>query len=102
MSEHDVVHAELRSIRDDVSEIKGAVARVAEALERLARLEERQATASAALERAFGAIAKMETRLRGLEQAQPVQQMTSDWVGKGVWAALGAAGLFVLKKLGVV
>lgn len=102
MSETEVMHAELRAMREDVSEIKGAVSKVADALERLARLEERHSTVAGALERAFVAISKIEGRLRELEQSQPVQKLTTGWVTNGVWAACGMLAMLVLKKVGVM
>ena len=102
MSETDVLHAELQAMREDVSEIKGAVSKVADALERLARLEERHSTVAGALERSFGAISKIETRLRELEQAAPVQKLTSGWVTNGLWLAAGGAVTMILKKVGVM
>lgn len=102
MSETDVVHAELRAVREDVTEIKGAVSKVADALERLARLEERHSTVAGALERAFSAIAKAEARLRDIEQAQPVNRLASGWVMNGAYAAGGMLAMLVLKKVGVV
>ena len=71
-------------------------------MERLARLEERHSTVASALERAFGAIAKIEVRLRELEQSQPVQKLTTGWVTNGVWAAGGMLAMAVLKKVGVM
>lgn len=102
MSETDVLHAELRAMREDVSEIKGAVSKVADALERLARLEERHSTVAGALERAFGAISKIEARLRELEQAAPVQKLTSGWVTNGVWGIVGMVAMLVLKHIGAM
>lgn len=102
MAETDVLHAEMRAMREDVSEIKGAVSKVADALERLARLEERHSTVASALERAFGAIFKIEARLRELEQAAPVQKLTSGWVTNGVWAAAGMVAMLILKKTGAM
>lgn len=102
MSETDVMHAELRAMREDLSEIKGAVSKVADALERLARLEERHSTVAASLERAFSAISKVESRLRELEQASPIQKLASGWVTNGVWAAGGMLAMMLLKKVGVM
>lgn len=102
MSETDVIRVELRAMREDLSEIKGAVSKVADALERLARLEERHSTVAGALERAFCSITKIEQRLSTIEIAQPVQKLTSGWVTNGVWAAAGMLAMFVLKNVGVM
>ncbi len=102
MSETDVIRAELRAMRKDVSEIKGALSKVADAVERLTRLEERYSALTAALERAFSSISKIEGRLSTLEIAQPVQKLASSWVTNGVWMVAGAAVMFVLKHVGVM
>lgn len=102
MADADVIKAEVQALRDDVGEIKGLMQKVADALERLARLEERHATVSSALERAFSSISKIEARVRTLELAQPVQKLTSGWVTNGVWAAAGMAAMFLLKHGGVL
>lgn len=98
----DVMNADLRAVREDASEIKGAMSKVADALERLARLEERQSTVTCAIDRAFGAISKIEGRVSELERAQPVQKLTTGWVTSGVWAAGGMLAMLVLKKVGVM
>lgn len=102
MSDVEVIKAELRGMRQDVSEIRGAMAKVADALERLARLEERHSTVSGALERLFVAVGKIESRLREIEQSQPVQKLMSGWVANSVWAGAGMAVMLVLKKVGVL
>lgn len=102
MSEIDVIQADVRALREDFSEIKGVLAKVADALERLARLEERHSTVAAAQERAFSALGKIETRVRELEMASPVQKLTTGWMTNGVWLAAGGAVTIVLKKIGVM
>lgn len=93
---------EIQAIREDIAEIKEAWKKVAEALERLARLEERHYTQASALERAFAAISAQDKRLRALEQAQPVQSLTSGWVINSAWAGLGMMVMLILKKVGVM
>jgi hypothetical protein len=110
MSNDAVSAVELRALREDVSEIRVAVAKVADALERLARLEERQVAISGSLERAFTAIGKVETRLRenveprlgAIEQNMPVQQLTSRWVERGVVAAATVVLVYVAKAVGLL
>lgn len=93
---------ELRALREDVAEIKGFMAKMADAIERLARLEERHGNTASALERAFSTLGKHETRLQALEKAQPIQAMTSGWVSNAAWAAVGVLVMFLLKKAGVM
>lgn len=100
MSENNI-HPALVALREDVSEIKGFMSKMADAIERLARLEERHGNTAIALERAFSAMGKIDARLQVLEKAQPVQDMTSNWVIKLIWAAAGMAAMFVAKKVGL-
>lgn len=57
-------NASLHALREDMSEIKNTQKSMASAINKLAVIEERQTTTANALERAFGAIAKLEDRLR--------------------------------------
>lgn len=117
MSDDGVSAEALSAIRDDMREVKDALKEMSAAVLRLAVLEERHQTVAAALDRAFGAISKLgdrvreieqalpdgaASRLRDLEQAQPVQRLTSGWVTGGVGVVAGALFMAVLKKMGVV
>lgn len=102
MADVDALQEALDGVRDDVKEIKSAMSRMAEAVVRLAVLEERHTTVSNALERAFGAISKLEARVRDLEQAQPVQRLTSGWMTSSVAFGAGVVAMFLLKKVGVM
>ena len=102
MADLQEIHPELRALREDVAEIKGFMAKMSEAIERLARLEERHGNTTAALERAFGAISKLNDRVTLLEKAQPVQNLTSDWVVRAVWAVAGMALMVLARKAGVM
>lgn len=101
MPENEVA-ADLSALREDLTDLKRSLAKVGEALERLVRLEERHANTASALERAFASLAKIDTRVRALELAQPVQKLTSGWVSNAAWAAFGVLAMFVLKKAGVL
>lgn len=102
MSDNNEIHPALLALREDVSEIKGFMSKMSDAIERLARLEERHVNTASALERAFIAIGKIETRITTLEKAQPVQSMTSNWLVNGAWAAVSVLALAAMKKLGVL
>ncbi len=98
MSDNGVLTEQVRSMRDDIGEIKGAMAKVAEALERLARLEERHANTAVALERAFKFLSDISKRVTTLEQAQPVQTLTSGWIIHLVSAGGGAIAMYIFNK----
>lgn len=115
-------HAELLTYRfeavsADLQEIKVTMRELAQAVQRLAVVEERQATTNDAVGRAFNEIERVikvqeginaritrleesvNARLTRLELAQPLQAQTTDWVQRVVWLIIAAA---VLAVLGVV
>jgi hypothetical protein len=74
----------------DITEIKATMGKVADALTRLAVMEERQQRGSSDLTRVFGRLDGHESRLNVLEQAQPLNKQTSEWVSKAIWAVVVA------------
>ncbi|MEN9903973.1 MAG: hypothetical protein RLZZ555_538 [Pseudomonadota bacterium] len=93
----------------DIAEMKSAIKEVAQALTKLALVEERQTHQSAALERAFKAFEmlgekfeKMDARVFELEKREQNQQRTSDWVDRAVWAIVAATAAAVASKLGMI
>lgn len=74
----------------DIAEIKGSMKEMTIALNKLAIVEERQSQDRSALDRAFKGVADHEVRIKRLEQAQPLQQQTTDWVQKALWLVVGA------------
>ena len=107
-SDINVVITRLGLLSEDVRELKETLRQIASAVTRLALVEERQMQTNEALSRAFKQIDKIdlkltavEQRLGALERMQPIQQQTNGWVMTAVWAAAGAAVMFVAKKVGV-
>lgn len=80
----------------DISEMKTSMRDMAQAITHLAVFEERQIHDRQALGRAFEQIEGHDGRIRTLELAQPIQQMTSDWVRKVVWLVMAAVMSSVL------
>lgn len=101
MTDHQDLKPAINSLREDVSEIKGFMSKMSDAIERLARLEERHCNTASSLERAFTSISKIDSRLAALEKSQPVQSMASGWIVNGAWTAVGILTLAALKKIGV-
>ena len=106
-SDINVVITRLGLLSDDVGELKETLRQIASAVTRLALVEERQMQTNEALSRAFKQIDKLdiklvsvEQRIGSLERMQPQQQQTSAWVTTMLWAAAGAAVMFVAKKVG--
>ena len=110
----------IEMISHKVSRIELSMDKLTEAITKLAVVEEKQAAASAALERAFMAIQKsdercqltfektvaklekVENRVDALEAAAPMQAQTSQWVNNAIWAAAALAGSVVVHKLGLL
>jgi len=71
--DQDVMQAEISSIKESMGEVKGTLSKMADALERLARLEERHANMASAVDRAFSTISKIELRVskNRIESARP-------------------------------
>lgn len=95
-----VIAVKLENLHNDVSTMQDVLKELAAAVTKLAVIEERQGQAAQALERAFIALEKLEVRMSVLEKAQPLQQQTTDWVGKAVWGTVIFAAGVVAKKLG--
>lgn len=92
----------IERISDGQDELKLSMQKMADAVSRLALVEERQANASTSLERMGGAINKMDKRLRTLEIAEPMQNKAVIWVDKIIWAAAGLSIAALINKLGVL
>lgn len=96
----------VETMSSDITEIKGAMRQVAEAITRLAVVEERQTAGAAALGRAFAEIDKvdrrvstLDTRVATLEQAQPLNKKTTEWVEKVFWLVIGAITSAILSTV---
>jgi len=96
-----LTHHMLR-IRESVDKMEASMAKMADALTRLALVEERQSATSSALERLGDAIEKLDGRLRKLEIAEPLQAKSSEWMMNAVWAGAGLAAMFVAAKVGLI
>lgn len=97
MPTDETMQAEIGSIRQSLAEVKNTMSKMADALERLARLEERHANTASALDRAFTALTRLEARIEAIERQQPVQKLTSDWVINLVWAVVGTGATLLVK-----
>lgn len=98
----EVIAVRLDNLHEDVSGMRDVLKELAVAVNKMAVIEERQGQAAQALERAFIALEKLETRTSTLEKAQPLQQQSADWVGKAVWSAVVVVAVLAAKKLGLM
>ena len=126
----EVLATKIEGLAQDMSEMKHGIAKMADALTKLAIIDERQTQTILAQERAFMALERVEERLRThelvckdqdkevrqliadsnerlsarvaeLEKAEPMQEQTGKWVMAAVWGAAGLLALFVAKQLGL-
>ena len=126
-----VLATKIEGLAQDMSEMKHGIAKMADALTKLAIVDERQTQTILAQERAFKALERVEerqrthelvckdqdkevrqliadsnerlsTRVAELEKAEPMQEQTGKWVMAAVWGAAGLLALFVAKQLGLM
>jgi polynucleotide 5'-kinase involved in rRNA processing len=79
-----VAIAKIDAITSDLADLKASMKELASAVSRLAVVEERQTTTNESIGRAFKQIDALTIRLTSLEQAQPIQKQSSDFVQSAV------------------
>ena len=123
-----VLATKIEGLAQDMSEMKHGIAKMADALTKLAIVEERQTQTILAQERAFKALERVEERQRQnelqcrdqekevrqliadsnerlsirvseLEKAEPMQAQTSKWVTAGVWGSLALLASFLVPRI---
>lgn len=103
----------LERLHDDVGDMKEALKELAASVSRLALVEERLGNTNQALERLFKAVEKLEVRVTAEENKTAAQAVTtavqtvtstrtSEWVDKGIWAALAGLGTYALTHIGFI
>lgn len=94
-----LLSAKLQTLHTDVSDIKGSLKDLAVAINKLALVEERLSNATAAQERSFKALEKLEERIDELEKKTVTSDSTSKWIDRGLIAALGAFFAFIWERV---
>ena len=123
-----VLATKIEGLAQDMNEMKHGIAKLADALTKLAIVEERQTQTILAQERAFKALERVEERQRTheivckdqdkevrqliadsherlsvrvgeLEKAEPMEAQTSKWVTAGVWGALALLASFIVPRI---
>ncbi len=123
-----VLSTKIEGLAQDMNEMKHGIAKMADALTKLAIVEERQTQTILAQERAFKALERVEERQRThelvckdqdkevrqliadsnerlsarvgeLEKAEPLQAQTSKWVTAGVWGTLALLASFIVPRI---
>ncbi len=97
-----ILSSRMETLHQDVGDIKNAMNTLSAAVTKLALVEERQANATAALDRAFKAIYEVERRLVEIEKKVPEYSKASIWIDRGIWGAAAAAVVYVAKKVGLI
>lgn len=92
----------LATLHTDVGEMKMAMKELTTAITKLALIEERQAHAAAAQERAFVVLSKLEARVSALESHAPSNKRISVWLDRATWAGLGLLAMMLFKKSGLL
>lgn len=92
----------LATLHDDVGELKKAMTDLASAMTKLALIEERQANAAAAQERAFAILERLEQRVASLELQAPAARRINAWFERGLWAGAGLIVMLFVKKVGLL
>ena len=123
-----VLATKIEGLAQDMNEMKHGITKMADALTKLAIVEERQTQTILAQERAFKALERVEerqrthelvckdqdkevrqliadsnerlsTRVAELEKAEPMQEQTGKWVMAAVWGALALLASFIVPRI---
>lgn len=104
LASEDVTELQLRSLYIGMTELKGQMEKLTEAVSRLAVIEERQTNVASALERAFQAISNQGDRIRVLEQgaiaAGEKHSGTAKWVDRALVGLAGFGAAVAAKMTG--
>jgi hypothetical protein len=88
--------AQQQMLGSAVGEMKEAMHKMANAMQRLALLDERQINDREALGRAFKDIEKVDLRIKRLEDAAPLNKQSSDWIRGAVQQVVSSVITVVL------
>ena len=92
----------VETLHEDMGEMKVVMRDVANALTKLALIDERQANMLEAQERIFNLIERLDTRVDHLEKEDGKQSVATGWVYAAVWSAAGLLAMYVAKMLGLI
>lgn len=97
-----LVASKVESLHGDLHEMKQAMRDVADALIKLALIDERQSNMVASQERMLLLIDKLDARVDHLEKNEGQQNLATKYVLAAVWGAAGLLVMYVAKMLGLV
>lgn len=90
----------LEVLQNGVSDMRVVLKDLTSAITKLALIEERQAHAAAAQERAFRALENVEKRVGDMEKRMPAQDRSAKYVEMFLTALAVAALLYVARRVG--
>lgn len=100
-----VVLERISGLHADVSELKestkDSMKEIAQAINRLVSIEERQQSNHEATARLLAQIDKMDQRLQVIEQGEGLKNLTQKWLLTAVWGVVVAVGAAVGKLIGL-
>ena len=99
MPEIQVLETRIEHLANSMERIEDILAQMSDSINKLAVVEERQATVTESVKRMYEKLDNIETRLRTLEIAEPMQTQTSTWVLNGIWGIVGAAMAYAITKI---
>lgn len=97
--EVELLSQRIGTLHLDVNDIKTTLKELTSAITKLALIEERLANATAAQERSFKAIQKIEERVDALEKSQVIDDSQAKWLERTGVAIIGALAAYVWEKL---
>jgi 1-deoxy-D-xylulose 5-phosphate reductoisomerase len=97
-----VLSHKVDSLHHDVTDMKSALKDVANALNKLTLVEERQSQANANQKRMSEKLDKIEARVDALEKSDVTQSQAATWVMNAVWGAAGLLAMYAAKMLGLL
>ena len=104
-TEESVSDVKLKTLQQDVTEIKGSLNLLSIAINKLALIEDRQSNTAEALNRAFLGIDALAARLQKIELSLPELKLRTSqaaiWVDRAIWGVISGGGVYLLNLLGV-
>lgn len=89
----------IQRIRETQDRMEKSVSQIADALTRLALVEERQASTSTSIDRLAASVEKLDERLKALEVMSPNNSRIASMVDKALWGVAGGALIFLVQKV---
>ncbi|GMR05298.1 MAG: hypothetical protein BMS9Abin24_098 [Thermodesulfobacteriota bacterium] len=95
MTEERLIRVEegLKTVSDDLGEIKSALKDIASSLRTLAVLEEKHNSVTMSVKRAFKRIDRVVDRVEAIEKTMPNLVLASSWVFKAAMSVMAVLGV---------